>query len=452
MKKRIRSLIIALLLSLVVGISTQQYRQQQASLNVISWDVFGYYLYLPAAFIYHDPGITDHHWLDAIAKEYNPSPTFYQLVPGKDDKQLNVYTMGLATCYAPGFFLAHAYAHWAGYEADGFSLPYQWALLITSFLFSCLGIFLLRTILLHFFTDRMCSILLVLVVLGTNFLFHAGFEGAMPHNFLFSMNCLIILFTLRWHETKKSKFLLLTTLMLGWATLCRPTEAIWALLPLLWGVSDKKSFLEKRDWLLAHKLHVFLAGVIFFLMLFPQFLYWKWAAGYWREFNNHSEKFSFLSPYTASFLFSFKKGWLVYTPLMVFALMGFYPLFREKRELFYCFLLFFCIHVYVVSSWGCWWYASSFSQRPMVEILPLLAIPLGFFLRFADRLKLWLRLMLFPVICFLLVLNLFQTWQVVNNILDTERMTSAYYWRIFGKTEVSDDDRTLLEHPGASLK
>jgi hypothetical protein len=45
---------------------------------------------------------------------------------------------------------------------------------------------------------------------------------------------------------------------------------------------------------------------------------------------------------------------------------------------------------------------------------------------------------------FVVWLNLFQTWQFNHRILDRGRMTKAYYWKIFGKTSVTEEDRKLL--------
>ncbi len=353
--------------------------------------------------------------------------------------------MGIAVCYAPGFFIAHLYAKMCGYPPDGFSPPYQWAVIFTSLFFTGLGILLLKNILLRFFADKLCAATLILIVLGTNYLFHAALEGTMPHNFLFSLNCLIILLTMQWHKTFQLKHALLLSATIAFATLCRPTELIWILVPLFWGIEGKYTFIEKMKLLLKNKSQILLSGIVMLLIFTPQFIYWKWASGYWREFNNHSESFSFLSPYTLDFLFSYKKGWFIYTPLMMLAILGFYYIFKNRRALFLSFFLFFLVNLYVVSSWDCWWYAASFSQRPMVEALPIMAIALGHFLEAS-----WLKGMVFRMavttcLIGLLFLNLLQTWQYTNGIIDTERMTKAYYWKTFLRTSVSEEDRKLLE-------
>jgi hypothetical protein len=267
----------------------------------------------------------------------------------------------------------------------------------------------------------------------------------MPHNFLFSLNCLIILLTIKWHETLLPKYVFLLATVLAFAALCRPTELVWILVPLFYGIKGKNSLIEKIKLIVGKRKQLFLSGLIMLLIFMPQFIYWKWAAGYWREFNNHTERFSFFSPYTIDFLFSYKKGWLIYTPLMILSILGFIYIFQNRRYLFLALFLFFLINLYVVSSWDCWWYAASFSQRPMVESLPIMAIALGHFLEAS-----WLKGILFKItvttclIC-LLFLNLFQTWQYSNGIIDSERMNKAYYWKTFLRTSVSEEDKKLIE-------
>ncbi len=56
-----------------------QYSQMEYLRYVISWDVFGYYLYLPAAFIHHDITLQHFDWVLEVQKQYEVSDTLYQL-------------------------------------------------------------------------------------------------------------------------------------------------------------------------------------------------------------------------------------------------------------------------------------------------------------------------------------------------------------------------------------
>lgn len=410
----------------------------------INWDVYGYYMHLPNTFIYGDVGMTDKKRTEEIQSKYHTTPYLYQAADGIEGRKVNVYPIGLAIAYAPGFFIAHMYAKISGYPADGYSSPYQWSLVISGFVFAFLGVFMSRKILLHFFDDTVTAVVMLLLLLGTNYFYQCGLDGTMPHNFLFTLSCFILWLTIKWHEEYKMKHAMLLGLLIGWATVTRPTELLWVLIPLLWGVKNRNDLRERISLFRREIKQVSIFVCMMILVGIPQLVYWKYTSGHWMS-NNHSESFSFLDPYTYKFLFSFKKGWLIYTPIMTFALIGFISLYRSKRELFYPILIFTVLNIYILSSWECWWYASSFSQRPVVESYCLLMLPLGFFVRGIFDKKVLLRYALLSVLSLLMLLNIFQTWQFCNGIFDGERMTFAYYMKVFGHRHVPDGAAQYLE-------
>jgi hypothetical protein len=411
----------------------------------IAWDVYGYYLYLPATFIYDDPGLESKEWIDQTRNKYKPSPTFYQVRSGKENRQVIIYNIGYSFIYAPGFFISHQLAPMLDYEADGFSKPYQCSLEITAFLLTLLGLFMFRKIALCFFSDKITALLQVVIFLGTNYYFQVTYDGTMPHNILFTLNCFIIWFTIQWHETKKTKHIIFLACIIGLATLCRPTELLWIILPLCWGTYDKVAFFEKRQLIKKHSFQLILFSILLFAIIFIQFLYYRYTSGDFLTLNLHAERFSFLDPYTFKFLFSYKKGWLLYTPIMIFGIVGFYFPFKENKNNWWSLFIFFILNLYITSSWECWWYAASFSQRPMVETYAMMLFPMGYFLTWLTENKKKLqRLFLFSCLFLLVFLNIFQTWQFLNSILDAERMTKEYYWAIFGKTSLQKNERQYL--------
>lgn len=68
----------------------------------ISWDVSGYYLYLPAFFIYHDLKNLD--FKPGLDEQYYPSSSPYQSYTHTSGHQVMKYTCGLAILYAPFFY------------------------------------------------------------------------------------------------------------------------------------------------------------------------------------------------------------------------------------------------------------------------------------------------------------------------------------------------------------
>jgi hypothetical protein len=90
------------------------------------------------------------------------------------------------------------------------------------------------------------------------------------------------------------------------------------------------------------------------------------------------EGFFFTNPQIINGLFSYRKGWLIYTPLMIFALLGILTLARRKFQQFFIPVLIFTVaNIYVVYSWWCWWYGGSFGSRPMIDSYPLMAVALA---------------------------------------------------------------------------
>jgi len=76
------------------------------------------------------------------------------------------YSMGMSILYSPFFFIGHLYAKISDYPADGFSLPYQYAIFIGGQVFTVTGIIALRKVLIQFFSDKITAITMTIIVLG----------------------------------------------------------------------------------------------------------------------------------------------------------------------------------------------------------------------------------------------------------------------------------------------
>jgi hypothetical protein len=410
----------------------------------LSWDNYGYYLHLPAIVIHRDPGLQDHVWVEQLNSTYQKDRPFYQVWAGQKNRMVNVYPVGFAIFNFPFFCAGHLYAKISDHPADGLSPPYQWAMICSALFYGILGLWLLRKLLIHYFNDRLTAILLLLIGLGTNLYYYATYECMLPHIYLFAADTSLILLTIKWHQRPEKKTALAIGMLLGLITITRPSEIVWLLVPLFWNVSGWSTLKEKMRLLLEKWTHVFLLLCGMIAVGSIQLIYWKYTSGNWFSFN-HTEGFDFFHPFTLKVLFSYKKGWLLYTPLMFFAIAGLVLLYKKQRSLFVPFLLFFLANLWFISSWECWWYAGTFGQRPFVQSYGLMAIPLGFFLQheLAKSAKnKWITVFL---IGFCLLLNQFQTWQINHDILSRELMTKEYYAATFGRTEVKPEWNALLE-------
>jgi len=417
--------------------------------NILSWDVFGYYLYLPLKFIYNDLGLHNDAVMHSIIEKYHNTATFYQVVKLPEGNFILKYSMGLSFFYFPFFLIGHCIALLFNFPADGFSQPYQFAVFIGGIIYSVIGIIVLAKVLLHFFTEKITAFVLVLIVFSTNYIIHITMYGqnAMSHNYLFTTYAFILWLTLLWHQSHKLKHIIFLAFACGISILSRPSEIVCLLIPLLWGIKDISSLKEKLHLFLKYKKQLILFVIILSLTLSCQMFYWKAQSGSFL-FNSYSgnagEGFEFFNPYIFEVLFSFRKGWLIYTPLMLFAILGFIVVYKKNRAIFYAILVFFVINLYIVSSWSCWWYAGSFSQRSLLQIYPVMAILLGYYASWINEQKKYIRYSGFLMLFLCLLLNLCQTTQFNSGVINGDRMTKDYYCDVFGKFYATAQDKNHL--------
>ena len=417
--------------------------------NIISWDVYGYYLYLPTTFIYHDLGMVNDGIILDLMEQYKSSATFYQGMKMPEGHYVMKYSMGMAILYAPFFFMGWVYAEAFNFPIDGFSIPFQYALFFGSICYSVLGLWFVSKVLDRLLNWKIASLVLILMVFGTNYMVHVGMYGqnAMSQNYLFTGYALVLWLTIKWHESFQKKYAIWLGVVIGLMALSRPTEIIVLAIPLLWNVYSKESVVEKWQILWDKKGQVITAGLTLFFIGMLQLVYWKVYAGkflYNSYGGNPGEGLELLSPFTYKFLFSFRKGWLIYTPIMFFAIAGFGVIYQRKRALFYSLTTFFIFNLYIVSSWSNWWYAQSFSQRAMVSSYPIMAIGLGYFLMWVFEQKQGKKWVVLGSVVLITGLNIFQTIQFDKGIIHGDRMTKEYYFATFGRLSVTEEDRKLL--------
>ena len=415
---------------------------------ILTWDAMGYYLYLPAQFIYHD--LSQMHFVADIMREYGPSGSFYQAaqVPGGPEGHLVMkYTCGLAILWTPFFWLGHWAAGWLHYPQDGFSAPYQIAIAFGGLLCGLLGLGLLRRVLLRYYSDVLTTLVLVTLVLGSNYFQYAVFDAAMAHSALFTLYALLLWLTVRWHERPTRPGALAIGLTLGLMVLIRPSEAVAAVLPVLWGVGSVAAARQKTALLITRWPDVLLLGLGGVLGALPQALYWKWATGHFLFYSYGDQHFSFLHPHTWDVLFSFRKGWLIYSPLLLLPLAGLLVMWRRHRAVAVPVLAFFLLNLWVVSAWDIWWYGGSLGQRALVQSYAVLALPwaaaVAWLLEPARRPLVRVAAAVATVL--LVDLNLFSHWQYMRSIISPEEMNRRYFFAVFNKTMPTQADYNLLD-------
>lgn len=414
----------------------------------LSWDVSGYYLYLPAAMIYKD--LRTCAFMDSIIRMYQPTPDFQQAYQHSTGRYVMKYPLGQALQFLPFFIGGHAMALQSmKYPADGFSRPYQVAISIGSLIYALIGLFFLWKVLRHYFDEHTSGLSLLAIVVGTNYLNYAAIDGAMTHNNLFTLYALMLWLSIKFYQKPGTVIALSIGAVAGLAALTRPTEILIGLIPLIWDLElgSRTSIRARIAFLVRYKWLIILAGGVCLTIGSLQLFYWKYATGDWIVYSYQDQGFSWLNPHITDGFFSYKAGWLVYTPMMVFALLGWYFLFREKASFRFSALLYFVIFVYIAFAWDIWWYGGSLGQRTMVQIYPVLALPLAGWMNWWRKRHdlLWTVGMLVLAGC--VYFNLWVTHQAHRGgLLYPEQMTRAYFFHILGKFSIERDRIKLLDN------
>lgn len=391
----------------------------------ISWDASGYYWYLPSLFIYHD--IKGQSFKDSIIQQYQPTP------PGENHQAVHLpsgtyvmqYSAGMAILELPFFTVAHLLAPLLGYPADGFSFPYQFLIFIGGTLFSLLGIWYLRKLLLYYYSEQITAIVLFIIVVGTNYLNYSSIDAGMCHTWLFTLYVFIMLNTRSYYLKQEKKYLLRTAILIGIATLVRPTEIMTVCIPLLWGLQSLSlAALKKRlHFIISFRSHFMLAALAGALILFIQLGYWKYATGGWIFYTYGEQGFVWLSPLFRQYTFNFECGWLIYTPVMLLVIPGIF-IFGRKGENKAAIILLILINYYIACSWHSW----NIGGRAMIQSYPLLAFPLASLVQFLQSRRIWFILSL-PVLIILCYFNLWWTYQAHKGGLMGNIPGNWYYFK-----------------------
>ena len=270
----------------------------------------------------------------------------------------------------------------------------------------------------------------------------------MSHAYTFSLFSVFLYFLYQFYQNANLKNVVLMAICFGLIVLVRPLNVFFILPVFLYGLRSRNDLNQRLSFFSHHYKYILTFVSMVLLILLPQFLYYKHVTGSFFVFSYGEEKFYFTHFHLPEFLFGFRKGWLIYTPIMGFALYGIWCMKDQQVSKFRSsVLILVLLYIYLLSSWWCWWYGGSFSERSMIDIYPLLALPFAAFLSKTSNRQLTKKYLIYVALFFCLFLNIFQTVQYKYNIIDYDGMTAKEYVKVFGSIDPSKIDTALLIKP-----
>ena len=407
---------------------------KEKDFNPILSDGNGYYAYLPQYIVY--PDSAKFGFFKHVDRLY-PQKKYFEMLEQNSatNSAKNKFYIGTALLQAPFYYIAHQFHVWNNWKADGYSLGYRFSIQIAALFYWLIGIVALLSLFTRLGFSRF-SILLAIVgiTFGTNLNMYTSYWVSMSHVYSFSMVACFLNIAQRWVISNKSKELILAFFILGLIAIIRPINIlVILLLPFFFAsfsafANRLKNLFLKQYFQLATG--VFLAAIPLFLHLLVQFD----QNGTWSLYSYGDEGFTnALTPQFLNVLFSFHKGFFIYAPIMLLAILGLYFFRKYAKSYFFigwCLTVF--IWLYVISAWWCWDYGGGLGMRALIELLPLFLFPILYLFQYAGRFVLILSAIIFCGGIYFY--QLFQ-FQFNTDILHYGEMNYHYFKYIFHKKE-----------------
>lgn len=391
---------------------------------LIMTDGQGYYAYLPAVFIYHDLQFS---FVDAVNEQYYPEGKRAKYIVASDKGNVNKYFAGTAVLEAPFFLLGCVLAKVVGTPVDGYSWPFQLMIGLAAICYLLLGLFLLGKLLLALgFSARTTIITLAVIAFGTNLFFYSVYEPSMSHVYSFFTVSAFLYFIKRASDEFSFKDISLAAMALGLTVLIRPTNALVVLgVPVVaGGLVGTLTLLEN---LFRNRTALFVSLALFFAVVLVQPLVYFLQTGSPMVWSYEGEGFDFSSPELFNVLFSYRKGLLVYCPVLMMAAFGILAGMKRKKEEYAWLLLLLSVSTWVIASWWMWFYGGSYGHRAFIEYYPFFAIAIAASLHYVLGSMAWLALLFIP-------LQLIQSYQYNLHIIPFDNMNKEKFWNLFLRT------------------
>lgn len=331
-------------------------------------DRAGYYVYLPASILY----------------QFNP-----QLFPKDIDKKTGngfhfneenntvqtKYSYGVALFQLPFFLAAHALATPLGFENNGFSLIYHWAVDLSAIFYFLAGLMFLYSLLNRLFLRKTVILSLSFLILSTNLFYYALIDTGMSHVYSFFLFSVVLYLFHDWRKFKHKPIIfgILIGFLLAAIIVIRPTNFIFIIAVLFFGQDYRQRLSLMKDWR-------FLTSFALITLLFisPQLIYWKYASGSIINYSYGNESFTnWITPRIFEVLFAPNNGHILYNPALIIIIAGIIFMIKRGMTNAYLTIIVFIMVVYITASWWLPNFGCGYGNRNMVEYYSLLSIPLA---------------------------------------------------------------------------
>ena len=394
--------------------------------KVINEDAVGYYLILPALFIFDDPNF---QFIDSSVRQQENHKGYFPPVVNTLENNENVckYYSGVALLQSPFFIIGNTILQ--QFEPyTGFELPFHYLLLLSVIFYVSWSIILLFKSLKLLNIPWYWSMGMVIIVLfGTNLQLYTTYDLAYSHSYSFFTFIALIYCSLIYKQRPQLKTILLIGFLMGLIVVIRPANFLITLSPLFiipFSVI-KKHFKN-------HSLPLILSISIAPLI---QMALWHWQTGDWIVYPYKSETLNLSHPQLAELLWSYNCGWFTYTPVMpsivIFSFIAL--IIQRKFKVLLAVILILLPSIYIIASWYYIHYGCTLGCRPITEFYGPIILLFAYSIRPVLKKK-WFSVSFIVVGLCSLFYNQILHYQFSNFILNSCEMNKENFKMIFLKT------------------
>lgn len=348
---------------------------------------------------------------------------------------INAHPPGVSVLLLPFFFIGYILASLSNAPLDGLSKPFQAMVSIGALFYLTIGLIYLRRLLSAFTDkDKIIALVLLLIFFGSNLMIYALYEPSMSHIYSFTLISAFLFYTHKIFQQPSKRHLYFAAFILGLIILVRPVNSIIVLV-IPFFANSAEDFTTRVKKLLWQKKALIVPALLFLIVISIQSIIWYVQNGKIVQWSLKGRGFYFTHPQTWLMLFGFDSGFFIYTPLCLFILLGFIPLFFQNKFRFSILIFFIAFSFYLFSCYWSYNYYDGLGIRTFVDFYSLFAILLAILLTHIANKK--IKYAASIILTGVLLLNMVYCYQYQANIMLHSGMNFKKYKYIFLKTHKS---------------
>lgn len=455
MKKLIYFYFFVIVLALIVDAYFVYTFHHGLAYPLIKSDGEGYYAYLPTILI--------HNTIDFRVLEQSHFPGGIPEWTGislnaSTGMLMNRYPLGVAVLLSPFFIIAHLLTKLTNlFPADGYSLIYQFSVLLSALVYYLIGSYFLFKSLLKYFSKNLSLVTIIFITFGTSLFHYTTFDAIFSHIYTFCLVSTLIYLTNRFWTRSSYENASLVGVSIGLLFLIRNYNLIYIIYFLLYPLTKTsyiRNLLKNYFFVIGKCLTILLVA---FITITPQIFVWKITTGKFITYSYGKYGFDWLEPQFFNVLFSFNNGLFTYSFTLFLAVLGL--IFgcgqRQNKSLktisaisIYILLLL----TYIISSWRLWYFGSSFGHRGFVDAYPFFAFGLARAIQACS--KNWSRVLIYTVlIASTIVVNIdmYNYWSLKkrpNTSIEYIQAISSFPKKVYINLLVPDNNKSTNINSG----